>query len=246
MAIYKDVPNVSDRLAKKTKRLPLVLCEDISGSMSLKYELLNGQLSEFFSIKDTEPQLSRLVDMEIIQFNETVTSMTTTLDKYYFTPFRQTDLKGTTHFWEALDNAIQSCEKYINNPRYWSPWILMYTDGNPNGDPLGLREKVIARLRRHEENNDILPFFLGIGELSKGESPLNLNFLSSISKRGSQAVVCAVNEKIDTKRFFRFMMRTIISTLSSARYFIADESGQKKMNCDLLYHEFMEYQNFVE
>lgn len=236
--------DVTKLITKNVKHLPLVLCEDISGSMLSKCDLMNKELNNFFSFKQSEPELSTRINLHIIQFNDVVSEpIDTKLNKYNFKPFSKAQMNGTTHFWEALNKGISICEKYIDNPHYWTPWLLVYTDGIPNGDPDGLQSEVINRLRHFEENNDIFPFFLGIGDSNDEDYGLDIEFLSGISKHGRNAVAYALNETIDIKRFFNFMMRTIIATMSSTSYFFVDDHGRRKLNIDLLYNEYAKYQD---
>lgn len=241
MAEYKDIPDMSNQLEKNLKRLPLILCEDISGSMMSKCELMNEQLYKFFSMKSIEPEVSRRTDIEIIKFNDKILEpITSTLSSYKFIPFEFEDMSGTTHLWGALDKALSSCEKYFNNTSYWTPWILLYTDGFDNDEPANLKEKVKIKLRAYEKENKIILFILGIGDKDGNIEKINTDELNCISKRGSKVVLYALNQELDISCFFQFMMKTITKTMSSPEFFVRNHDGTYALHIDRIYEEYEE------
>lgn len=207
MANYNDVPNISEKLRKNLKRLPIILCEDVSGSMASKCRLLNRQLKNFFRIKELEPEVCRRTDIEIIQFNDVVSEpIISTLDTYKYIPFLESDMTGSTHLWSALEKAIQVSEKYIDNPQYWAPWILLYTDGFANDEPSELQEKVVGTLQAYESVQKIALFILRIGDEKGGTDALNCKVLNHVSMRGNRAVLYALRQEMDIRRFFQAMI----------------------------------------
>lgn len=241
MAEYRDIPDISKQLEKNLKRLPLILCEDISGSMTSKCQLMNEQLYKFFSIKSTEPEVSKRTDIEIIKFNDEIFEpITSTLSSYEFIPFEFEDMSGTTHLWGALDKALSTCKKYFNNTSYWAPWILLYTDGFDNDEPANLKEEVKAKLQAYEKENKIILFILGIGDKDGNIEELNTSELNSISKRGSKVVLYTLNQEMDISCFFQFMMKTITKTISGTEFFVRNHDGTYALRIERIYEAYEE------
>lgn len=241
MAEYRDIPDMTKQLEKNLKRLPLVLCEDISGSMASKCELMNEQLYKFFTMRSIEPEVSKRTDIEIIKFNDEICEpIISTLSSYKFIPFKFEDMSGTTHLWGALDKALSSCEKYFNNTSYWAPWILLYTDGFDNDEPANLKEEVKAKLQAYERENKIILFILGIGDKDGNIEELNVKELNSISKRGSEVVLYTLNQELDISCFFQFMMKTITKTISGTEYFVRNHDGTYTLRIERIYEAYEE------
>lgn len=227
MAVYHPVPDFSEKIRKNVKRLPLILCEDISGSMITKRELMNEQLEKFFEIKSKEPGACKRTDIEIIQFNNKLYEVaTSSLDMYNFSPITSDQMSGTTHLWAALEKALQTCEKYLDPAKYWTPWILLYTDGYPNDEPAELKDRVKNKLRQYELEKKIIIFILGIGSVHEKDNNVNLALLNDISRLGEQVVLLAQEQEIDIERFFQFVMRTMVKTLTSMQFFMRDKNGK--------------------
>lgn len=227
MSIYQPIPDFSERIQKNVKRLPLILCEDISGSMAAKCDLMNEQLKKFFEIRSKEPGACKRTDIVIIQFNDKLyETAASPLDTYSFSPFTPDQMSGMTHLWAALDKALHTCEEYLDIEKYWTPWILLYTDGFQNDESLELRERVINKLQQYELEKKIIIFILGIGSVDKDDNELNLTLLNDISILGEQVVLHAQDQEIDIERFFQFVMRTMVKTLTSMQFFVRDKNGK--------------------
>lgn len=236
---YNDVPNISEKLRKNLKRLPIILCEDISGSMATKYRLLNRHLNNFFKIKELEPEVCRRTDIEIIQFNSTVLQLSvSSLDSYKFVPFSKSDMSGLTHLWSALEKAIQVSKKYIDNPQYWAPWILLYTDGFDNDEPLELQERVKKTIQAYERVHKIALFILGIGDEHEGTDELNPAVLNNVSLRGNRAVLYAMSQEVDVRRFFQAMIKTITSSMTNAKQFVREWDGEYRLDLDQIFDDY--------
>lgn len=235
MAKYIDPPNISKTLKENVKRLPIVLCEDISASMKTKQKLMNEQLMQFFEIKEYEPAVCRRTDLTIVQFNDKVSDLEScSLDKYIFKPFLDSCMRGTTHLWSALEKALDICETYIGNPQYWAPWILLYTDGFANDEDDEVKERVLKKLQEHEKNNELVIFILGIGAENSEDDSLNIEELNEISLRGPKIVLHAKNQELDIARFFQVMIRTITQTVRGMNYVIRTKDGNRKQALDEL------------
>lgn len=239
MAI-RGIPDISEKLSENLKRLPLILCQDISGSMSDKYELMNKQLNEFFDIQSIEPQVCRRTDLTIIKFNHIVHEpQEYLLSDYKFKRFSEEEMEGTTHLWGALDAALTVSEKYIKNEKYWCPWILLYTDGFSNDETEEEKKRVIKKLQAYEKEHSIVLFILGIGDEEGSLDALNMEELNNISMRKSKVVRYAVNQEIDIYNFFNTMIRTITSTLNGD---IFGDNGFKpgSESIDMIYELFQQ------
>lgn len=242
MAEFREIPDISATLKKNLKRLPLILCQDISGSMSDKYELMNKELKHFLRIKSSEPEVCKRTDLTVIKFNHNVyVHDECLLSSYEFKEFSEEEMDGTTHLWGALDKALSVSEKYINDTNYWSPWILLYTDGFSNDEPEELKEEVIKKLQAYEKEHSIILFILGIGDAKGSLDALNINVLNSVSMRGSKVVQYAVDQEIDVCNFFQIMIRTITRTLSDKSFFVRDKNGNFVMSAEAIEALYDEY-----
>ena len=250
MKRYKlePIPDLTAQLNKNVKRLPVILCEDISASMASKCELMNKVMSQFFEIKSREPLVCTRTNISVIKFNNKIyESKETRLSEYEFRKFSDDDFTGTTHLWGALDKAVKLSKKYFDNAGYWTPIILLYTDGFPNDEHKDLKSKVIAKLQNHEKQRDILLFILGIGDEAGDVQELNPDVLNRISIYRDKSVLYAYKQEMDTYRFFQFVMRTITNTITYTP-FIVEKNGQYKMPpeaIDELYHLYSEQQKEI-
>lgn len=229
------IPDIADRLSKNVKRLPIILCEDISGSMAPKRNLMNEELEYFFGIREIEPAVCRRTDISIIQFSDRVSDpVCSPLSKYIFEPFPDSLMGGTTHLWSALDKAIQLSEKYIDDPQYWAPWILLYTDGFANDEPEEFQDEVIKKLQAYEAELKLVIFILGIGDRDGNIEELNSEILERVSIRGKRVVFYAQEQELDISRFFQVMICTITKTMSNIKYFIRNADNQLILDIDKL------------
>ncbi|HBY33042.1 MAG TPA: hypothetical protein DEG74_04680 [Clostridiales bacterium] len=161
----------SDFGSSTRRRLPICFCLDISGSMTgYPIEQLNDGLQSFFaSIRDNEETKSS-ADIAIITFGGSVD---------IFLPFGKSGqdssiprLQATTSLTPIGEGILTALE--LLNARkegykemgikYYQPWLVVITDGAPQGpNALENMEKAIEAVRELEDNDKLVVFNIGVG-----------------------------------------------------------------------------------
>jgi len=228
-----------NKLSLNTKRVSVILCEDVSGSMASKYTLMNEQLKKFFSIKATDAVICGRTDLYVIKFSSTVSEPEkSTLLNYNFNPFTRDDFNGQTHLWSALLKAVELAETIISNNDY-TPWILLYTDGFPNNEVDSVKDDAIAKLQSLEKEDKLVLFILGIG-YNNDNDKVNKAILESISKRGKKLVFYASDLEIDVCRFFDALVKTLTVTVPRLDTFAIQKGGAVIYNIDDIVDTFFD------
>lgn len=183
---YRPASVKSDLVTNTTRRLPVVLCLDVSPSMSLhnRIEDLNRAIQSFYQELHEELKALAAVEVDIITFSSKIVLHTgfetiETLRDRTFTPV--TD--DWTNLPLAVNTAIQAIDdrlaeyrdKNIKDP--YLPFLVLVTDGDPDAtsDPRELRQAVEAVQSRCVLSSDqnlhlIAPYIIGVGEEVKKES----------------------------------------------------------------------------
>ena len=148
-------------------RCPCVLLLDTSGSMQgSPIVALNHGIRAFRDHLVRDPLASRRVELAIITFSSEVTVVQdfVTVDQFD-PPSLQAD--GLTYMAtgivRALDLLKERKARYrANGIAYYRPWVLMVTDGEPQGEPDKTVLEAVVRLRADEENKRVAFFAVGV------------------------------------------------------------------------------------
>lgn len=144
-------------------RCPCVLLLDTSGSMEGKpIAALNAGLRSFQNDLMEDPVAPKRVEVAVVAFDTTVRLVQDFVTPDRFEPPELT-AQGTTHMGAAINTALDMVQERKNRYKeagipYYRPWVMMITDGDPQGELFLFVEDASRRVRR-EVNLDHIVFY---------------------------------------------------------------------------------------
>ncbi len=144
-------------------RCPCVLLLDTSGSMQGKpIDALNAGLKSFRDDLLEDPVAPKRVEVAVVAFDTTVRLVQDFVTPDRFVPPVLT-AQGTTHMGAAINTALDMVQERKTRYKeagipYYRPWVMMITDGDPQGELFLFVEDASRRVRR-EVNLDRLVFY---------------------------------------------------------------------------------------
>ena len=188
MSIYEDL-KPGDFAKTTKKRLPICFCLDTSGSMvaptesgKTRMEELNAAFSKFITAMKSNEDVASSADIAVITFGghakifqnfaplSTIEATTINVNPRSLTPMG-----------EAIQVALKLLEIRKQGYRdkgikYFQPWLVVLTDGEPEGDgAIENMTKAIAQTIQLEQANKLVVFNIGIG------NDANLEVLKKLS-----------------------------------------------------------------
>lgn len=171
---------IEDLVNNPTARIPVCLCLDVSGSMSgERINELNQGIELFYdAIKDDEVALYS-AEISVVTFNDEATQLVDFASlELQPTPPRLT-ASGCTYMGEGVNLALDLLEQRKKEYQdkgvdYYQPWLVLMTDGEPNGDT-GEFSRAVSRTVSLIDNRKLTIFPIGIG------SNADLNTLAKFS-----------------------------------------------------------------
>lgn len=190
MISKRDLLNRLKRLKEEPDaRVPICLVLDISGSMiGEPIEKLNEGISAFYSAIKEDDDARGAADIAIVTFGGEAKAVTDfdSIDKQIVPSLIA---YGGTPMGEAINIAIDMLEERKNQYKrvgvdYFQPWLILMTDGQPNGNEAQL-EEAIRRTNSLLDARKLTVFPIAIGqhadekvlERFSGKSPLYLENL---------------------------------------------------------------------
>ena len=163
--------DASDLIENPSTRLPICLCLDVSGSMvgEAIQELNEGVKVFFEALKEDEVALYA-ADLSIVTFDsqvKVIQEFSSLADAEESPVFEVGDM---TYMGEAVNTVLDLLEKrkeeyQANGVDYYQPWLVLMTDGSPNGDEAKLGT-AISRTTELIKNRKLTTFPIGIGEFA--------------------------------------------------------------------------------
>ncbi len=144
-------------------RCPCVLLLDTSGSMAGRpISALNAGLQTFREDLMEDPVAPKRVEVAVVAFDTTVRLVQDFVTPDRFEPPVLT-AQGVTHMGAAIMTALDMVEQRKNRYKeagipYYRPWVMMITDGDPQGELFTFVEDAIRRVK-NEVNTDRMVFF---------------------------------------------------------------------------------------
>ena len=209
---------VKDLVENPTTRLPVCLCLDVSNSMEGDpvNELNEGIGLFFYELKKDEIAFYS-AEVAVVTFGgfdaECLLDFAN-LERVPKPP--KLEAVGMTPMGEGVNLALDLLEKRLNEYRekgvdYFQPWLVLMSDGSPNGDETEL-ERAIQRVSELEHSKKLTVITIGIGKdadmevlakFSPDKSPLKLkglkfkDFFSWLSKSVSAISQSMAGENIE-------------------------------------------------
>jgi len=181
-----------DLVENPTPRVPIALCIDTSGSMAGEKirELVQG-IGLFYDAIDQDDDAHDSAEVSIVAFNtgadllQDFASIDGVNRDVTISP------SGLTHLGEGVNLALDSLEQrkaqYSNSGvLYFQPWLVLMTDGQPNGDKRAL-DRAVQRVTGLVADKKLTVFPIGIGgdadmavlsRFSPGRPPMRLQGLA--------------------------------------------------------------------
>lgn len=181
-----------DLVNNPTARVPVCLCLDVSGSMNgAPIQNLNEGVRMFYdAIKDDEIAVYA-AEISIVTFGGTDAECMADFASLELQPNPpRLEAYGRTPMGEAVNMALDMLERRKQEYRdagvdYYQPWLVLMTDGLPNGSKEEL-SRAIGRTCEAVNNRKLTIFPIGIGDeadmatlqkFSPKRSPLKLKGL---------------------------------------------------------------------
>lgn len=176
----------NDLISNTSKRLPIVLCLDISPSMSMnkRIENLNAAIKLFYEELKKDTKVLNSVEVAVVTFSSNIEENTDfeTLDFLANKTFSVVSEGGTnlslgvlTSIKKIEDRLIELDNSDIDN---YLPFLVLVTDGDPDQtDNQSNLEAAIQSVLHHCETSRsperlIAPYIIGVGE-QVAEASLN-------------------------------------------------------------------------
>lgn len=205
-----DLLKENDLVDNPTARVPVCLCLDVSGSMvGQPIEELNRGVRLFYdAIREDETALYS-AEVCIVTFGGKVQCITD-FSRLEFQPEAPTlTVSGYTPMGEAVNMALDLLEtrkkKYQDcGDDYFQPWLVLMTDGEPNGDTDELN-RAIARTSDMVNRGKLIVMPIGIGEKA------DMAALKKFSPKNNPAKL----QGLKFKEFFAWLSKSVSKTSQS-------------------------------
>jgi uncharacterized protein YegL len=184
--------NEQDLVENPTPRVPVCLCIDTSGSMGGQRisELIDG-INMFYSAIEEDDDAHDAAEICIVEFNSGTNVIQDYANVDRISRISSIVTNGMTCMGEGVNLALNTLEvrkrQYIENGvLYYQPWLVLMTDGEPNGNQVELT-RAIDRVVDLVENKKLTIFPIGIGseagmkvlgQFSPNRPPLRLKGLN--------------------------------------------------------------------
>ena len=182
----------ADLVENPTPRVPVALCIDTSGSMMGDpiRELVAG-VNQFYDAIDEDDDAHDAAEVCLVEFNSHASVIHELASVERLQHISSISATGGTAMGEGVNLALDTLEArkkmYSDNGvLYYQPWLVLMTDGAPNGSAAEL-ERAIQRVTDLVGNKKLTVFPIGIGagadmkvlaRFSPNRAPLRLQGLS--------------------------------------------------------------------
>lgn len=206
-----DLLRMEDLVNNPTARVPVCLCLDVSGSMDGEpiRELNDGVRMFYDAIREDETTLYA-AEVCIITFGRNGAECITDFASIERQPDAPVlNAGGMTPMGEAVNLGLDLLEKRKNEYKskgvdYYQPWLVLMTDGVPNGNP-GELSRAISRTVEMANNRKLSIFPIGIGE------DADMDVLARFSpKRGPLKL-----QGLKFRQFFEWLSQSVSRTSQS-------------------------------
>ena len=181
-----------DLVENPTPRVPVALCIDTSGSMwgDPIRELVAG-VNQFYDAIDEDDDAHDAAEVCVVEFNSGAKVIQEFASVERLQRISSISPTGATYMGEGVNLALDTLEQrkklYSDNGvLYYQPWLVLMTDGGPNGSQAEL-DRAVQRVTDMIGNKKLTIFPIGIGtgadmnvlaRFSPTKPPLRLQGLS--------------------------------------------------------------------
>lgn len=216
---------MQDLVENPTARVPVCLCLDTSGSMSgLPIDELNKGIQLFYDAIKEDEIASCSAEISIVTFDSRAQCI-----EDFANIDRQQNVKplvagGLTYMGEGVNLALDLLERRKQEYKskgvdYYQPWLVLMTDGAPNGSQEEF-DRAVQRTTNLVKNKKLTVFPIGIGsgadmkvlkQFSPNRAPLRLRglrfkeffkWLSASVSATSQSII-SERVQLDTESIFK-------------------------------------------
>ncbi len=148
-------------------RCPCVLLLDTSASMQgTPLDALNAGVKTFRDQLVKDPLASRRVEVAMVTFDSEVRVVQNFITANKFDPPVLTS-RGFTFMGTGINRALDMINERkalyrANGVSYYRPWVLMITDGEPQGEPEAVVQEATMRLREAEAGKRVAFWAVGV------------------------------------------------------------------------------------
>lgn len=157
-----------DLVENPTPRVPVSLCIDTSGSMmgDKIRELVEG-VNLFYDTIEADDDAHDAAEISIVAFNTGASLIQDFASIERLERIDAIDPTGGTALGEGVNLALDTLEKRKSvysgsGVLYYQPWLVLMTDGQPNGDAREL-ERAVQRVSEMVAAEKLTVFPIGIG-----------------------------------------------------------------------------------
>lgn len=201
---------LEDLVNNPTARVPVCLCLDTSGSMEGQpIEELNEGVHLFYeAIKEDETALYS-AEISIVTFGGNAECIKDFSSLEIQPEAPKLSAYGMTPMGEAVNMALDLLEKRKEEYKdkgvdYYQPWLILMTDGEPNGDAEEL-SKAINRTANLVNQKKLTVFPIGIGK------DADMEVLAKFSPKRSPLKL----QGLKFKEFFAWLSKSVSKTSQS-------------------------------
>lgn len=199
-----------DLVTNPTARVPICLCLDTSGSMDGKpiNELNEGVRLFYEAIKEDETALYS-AEISIVTFGGKAECITDFASLELKPNAPRLTANSITPMGEAVNMALDLLEHRKEEYKdrgvdYYQPWLVLMTDGEPNGDKSELL-RAINRTVDLVKNKKLTVFPIGIGVYA------DMNVLSQFSPKRPPLKL----QELKFREFFEWLSKSVSKTSQS-------------------------------
>ena len=194
-----------------TTRVPVCLCLDTSGSMyGAPIDELNRGVSMFYTAIRDDDVAKYAADICIATFGSGGAKLDQDFAGVENSQAPYFSAGGMTPMGEAVNIALDALERRKDEFKssgvdYFQPWLVLMTDGAPNGNAQEL-ERAIKRTVEAVKNKKLTVFPIGIG------SAVDMNILKRFSPGRTPLKLKGLN----FRQFFEWLSQSVSRTSQSS------------------------------
>jgi uncharacterized protein YegL len=211
MSTEENIIEFDELVDNPTTRVPICLCLDTSGSMGgAPIEELNEGVSMFYNAIRSDDVAKYAADICIATFGNGGYKLDQDFAGVESSTAPHFTASGGTPMGEAANIALDALERRKNEFKssgvdYFQPWLVLMTDGGPNGSAQEL-ERAIQRTVEAVESKKLTVFPIGIGDSA------DMNVLARFSPGRTPLKLRGLN----FKQFFEWLSQSVSRTSQSS------------------------------